>query len=35
MNLFKRLAALMGRRLVRSYRATLSVHGEREPRPGG
>lgn len=35
MNFFKRLAALMGRRLVRSYRATLSVHGEREPRPGG
>ncbi len=35
MNFFKRLAALVGRRLVRSYRATLSVHGDREPRPGG
>jgi CRP/FNR family transcriptional regulator, cyclic AMP receptor protein len=32
---FKHLAALVGRRLVKSYRATLSVHGEREPQPGG
>ena len=32
---FKNLAALIGRRLVKSYQATLSVHGEREPRPGG
>ncbi len=35
MNFFKHLAALVGRRLVRSYRATLSVHGDREQRPGG
>jgi CRP-like cAMP-binding protein len=32
---FKHVAALLGRRLVASYQATLSVHGEREPRPGG
>ena len=32
---FKHLAALVGRRLVRSYRATLSVHGNRPPQPGG
>jgi CRP/FNR family cyclic AMP-dependent transcriptional regulator len=32
---FKHVAALVGRRLVKGYRATLSVHGEREPRPGG
>ncbi len=35
MAFFKHLAALVGRRLVKSYRATLSVHGEREPQPGG
>ena len=35
MDFFKHLAALVGRRLVRGYRATLSVNGEREPRPGG
>jgi CRP/FNR family cyclic AMP-dependent transcriptional regulator len=35
MAFFQRLAALIGRRLVKSYQATLSVHGEREPRPGG
>ena len=32
---FKHVAALVGRRLVKGYRATLSVHGEREPRAGG
>jgi len=32
---FKNLAALIGRRLVKSYQAILSVHGEREPQPGG
>ena len=32
---FKNLAAIMGRRLVKSYQAILSVQGEREPRPGG
>ncbi len=35
MAFFKHLAALVGRRLVKSYRATLSVHGERGPQPGG
>jgi len=35
MAVFKNLAALIGRRLVKSYQATLSVHGEREPQPGG
>jgi CRP-like cAMP-binding protein len=35
MAFFKHLAALVGRRLVKSYQATLSVHGEREPQPGG
>ena len=35
MAFFKNLAALIGRRLVKSYQATLSVHGERGPRPGG
>jgi CRP-like cAMP-binding protein len=35
MVLFKNLAALIGRRLVKSYQATLSVHGGREPQPGG
>jgi CRP-like cAMP-binding protein len=32
---FKHVATLVGRRLVNSYQATLSVHGEREPGPGG
>jgi len=32
---FKNLAALIGRRLINSYQATLSVQGEREPGPGG
>jgi CRP/FNR family transcriptional regulator, cyclic AMP receptor protein len=32
---FKRLAALIGRRLVKCYKATLSLHGEREPRSYG
>jgi CRP-like cAMP-binding protein len=32
---YKNLAAIIGRRLVKSYQATLSVHGERDPRPGG
>jgi hypothetical protein len=32
---FKHVAALVGRRLVKGYRATLSVHGERVQRPGG
>jgi CRP-like cAMP-binding protein len=32
---FKNLAALIGRRLVKSYQAILSVHGERGPQPGG
>ena len=32
---FKHFAALLGQRLVASYQATLSVHGERGPRPGG
>jgi len=35
MAFFKSLAAIIGRRLVKSYQATLSVHGEREPMPGG
>jgi len=35
MAFFKNLAALMGRRLVSSYQATLSVHGERAPGAGG
>jgi CRP-like cAMP-binding protein len=35
MTFFKNLAAIIGRRLVKSYQATLSVHGVREPRPGG
>jgi CRP-like cAMP-binding protein len=33
MNFFKHLAALVGRRLVRSYRATTSWQGKRELRP--
>lgn len=32
---YKNLAAIIGRRLVKSYQATLSVHGYREPQPGG
>jgi CRP-like cAMP-binding protein len=35
MAFFRNLAALIGHRLVKSYHATLSVYGEREPRPGG
>jgi CRP-like cAMP-binding protein len=35
MVLYKNLAALIGRRLVKSYQATLSVQGNREPSPGG
>ena len=35
MAFFKNLAAIIGRRLVKSYHATLSVHGERGPQPGG
>ena len=32
---FKNLAAIIGRRLLKSYQATLSVYGLREPQPGG
>lgn len=32
---FKHLATLVGRQLARCYKATLSVHGEREPRSYG
>jgi CRP/FNR family cyclic AMP-dependent transcriptional regulator len=32
---FKRLAMLIGRRLVKCYKATLSLHGDREPRSYG
>ena len=32
---YKRLAEIIGRRLVASYRATLSVHGDRDPRSYG
>jgi CRP-like cAMP-binding protein len=35
MNFFKHLAGLVGRRLVKSYRAALPPHREREPQPGG
>jgi len=35
MVLFKNLAALIGRRLIKGYQATLSVQGGREPSPGG
>ena len=35
MTFFKHLAALIGRRLVDSYKATLTAHGEREPRSYG
>jgi len=29
---YKNLAAIIGRRLVKSYQVTLSVHGERDPK---
>lgn len=32
---FRRLATLIGRRLIKCYKATLSVHGVREPRSYG
>ena len=32
---YKHLAALIGRRLTNSYKASLSLHGEREPLTGG
>ena len=32
---FKRLATVVGRRLVNSYKATVSLHGERDPRSYG
>jgi CRP-like cAMP-binding protein len=35
MTFFKHLAALIGRRLVDSYKATLTAHEEREPRSYG
>ena len=35
MTFFKRLAALIGLRLVDSYKASLTAHGEREPRSYG
>ena len=35
MAFYKNLATIIGRRLVKSYQATLSVHGYREPQPGG
>jgi CRP-like cAMP-binding protein len=35
MVIFKHLAKLIGRRLINSYQATLSVQGDREPQPGG
>jgi CRP-like cAMP-binding protein len=35
MAFFKNLAAIIGRRLLNSYRAALSAHGLREPPPGG
>jgi CRP-like cAMP-binding protein len=35
MAFFKNLAALLGHRLVSSYQATLSVHGDRDPGVGG
>jgi len=35
MILFKHLATLIGRRLVNSYKAALSLHGERDPRSYG
>jgi CRP-like cAMP-binding protein len=35
MSFYRRLAELIGRRLVASYGATLSVHGERHPKYWG
>jgi CRP-like cAMP-binding protein len=35
MRFYKNLAAIIGSRLIKSYQATLSVHGSREPQPGG
>jgi CRP/FNR family transcriptional regulator, cyclic AMP receptor protein len=35
MAFYKNLAAIIGRRLVKSYQATLSVYGQRAPQPGG
>ncbi|MGO8786769.1 MAG: cyclic nucleotide-binding domain-containing protein [Terriglobia bacterium] len=35
MIVYKHLAKLIGRRLVNSYQAALSLHGDREPSPGG
>ena len=35
MAFYRNLAAIIGRRLAKSYRATVSVHGTREPQPGG
>ena len=35
MKFYRRLAELIGRRLVASYGATLSVHGERHPKYWG
>ena len=35
MIIFKHLASLIGRRLINSYQATVSVQGDREPQPGG
>jgi hypothetical protein len=35
MTFFKHLAALIGFRLVDSYKATLAAHGERETRSYG
>lgn len=32
---FRRLAGVIGRRLVNSYKATVSLHGERDPRSYG
>ncbi len=32
---FQNLAAIIGRRLLKSYQATISVYGLREPQPGG
>jgi CRP/FNR family transcriptional regulator, cyclic AMP receptor protein len=32
---FKQLAVLVGRRLVKCYKASLSLHGDREPRSYG
>jgi voltage-gated potassium channel len=35
MVMFQHLAKLIGRRLINSYQASLSLHGSREPSPGG